>query len=92
MSDNVNPRRLASDHMTGRATERLAMPPQAVWKFPFSSIFICGGHGEWSVATRSITPSLRPCHNCSRFARLRMGGAHLQSVAPSAIASAVKCK
>ena len=34
MSDSVNPRRLASVHINGSASERLAMPPQAVWKLP----------------------------------------------------------
>ncbi len=29
-SSNVNPRRLASVHISGSATERLAMPPHAV--------------------------------------------------------------
>ena len=54
---SVNPRWLASVHINGSAIERLAMPPQAVLKLPSSSRFIDGGQGEWSVATRSITPS-----------------------------------
>ena len=38
------------------------MPPQARSKRPVSVRFIAGGQGEWSVATRSMVPSRRPCH------------------------------
>src|SRR5258708_39559601 len=91
-SNNVNPRRLASVHISGRATERLAIPPQAVRKLPSARPFIDGGHGEWAVTTRSIVLSLRPCHNLSQFSRLRIDGAHLPSLAPFPIASAVQCR
>src|SRR5437660_5300643 len=87
-SVKVNPRRLASVHITGSATERLEIPPQAVLKFPSSNPFIAGGQGEWSVATKSIVPCLRPCHNASQFSRPRTGGAQLDNVAPSAMFSA----
>src|SRR6202023_1004166 len=91
-STNVNPRLLASVHISGSATEMLAIPPQAVWKFPSVSRFIAGGQGEWSVTTMLIAPSLRPCHSLSQFSRLRIGGAHLLSVALSRIVSAARCR
>ena len=50
--------------------------------------FIAGGQGEWSLATRSMTPASSADHNASLLARSRIGGAHLKSVAPSAISSA----
>ncbi len=37
-------------------------------------------------------PVAQPCHNFSRFSRSRIGGAHLNSVAPSAISSAANVK
>ena len=42
------------------------------------------------MATRSIIPSLSPCHKASQFSRLRIGGAHLHNVAPSGMSSAVE--
>src|SRR5438270_12858887 len=80
ISVSVNLREVASVHMMGRANDRLAIPPHAVWKFLSLSRFISGGQGEWSVATRSITFSRSHCQSFSRFSRLRIGGAHLKSV------------
>ncbi len=81
----------------GRTSD--AMPPHASSKRPvsspccvISSRFISGGQGEWSVAIKSMTPSLNACHSASRLAALRMGGAHLKRVAPSAISSAAQCQ
>ena len=45
-------------------------------------------HGEWSLTTQSITPSASPCHSRSWFAASRIGGQHLNCVAPSGISSA----
>src|SRR6202035_4324426 len=91
-SVRVNPRLLDSVHITGNATDRLDIPPHAVLKLPSSSFFIGGGHGEWSVATRSITPSISTCHSRSQFSRLRIGGAHLHSVAPLLMGSEFRCR
>ena len=51
ISISVNPRRLASVHITASATERLEIPPHAVLKFPSSSLLhrrrtgrMIGGH------------------------------------------------
>ncbi len=52
-----------------------------------------GGQGEWSVAMRSMVPSMRACQSCSRLAALRMAGADLQRVGPlglSGMVSAVR--
>jgi hypothetical protein len=75
---------------TDKATEMLAIPPQAVAKLLSSRRFIAGGQGEWSVAMRSMMPSRTASHSCSRFSALRMGGAHLWKVLPSGISSAAK--
>ncbi len=64
------------------------MPPHARSHRPSTRCFISGGQGEWSVATKSITPSASARHSASRFAASRIGGAHLNCVAPSAISSA----
>ena len=54
-------------------------------KRPSSRRFISGGQGEWSVVTISIGPSSSAAHSASRLAAPRIGGAHLNSVAPSGI-------
>jgi hypothetical protein len=51
-----------------------------------------GGHGEWSDTTQSIDPSTSACHSVSRFAADRMGGHHLNSVAPSGTSSAASAR
>ena len=84
------PSRVAASpvHSTGSARPRLAMPPQARSQRPSSRRFIAGGQGEWSVVTISISPASSAAHSASRLAAPRMGGAHLNSVAPSGISSA----
>ncbi len=69
-----------------------AMPPHAVMKSPLSRCFNAGGQGEWSLAIRSMSPSISPCHSRSRCSSSRIGGAHLNSVAPSAISSAANVR
>ena len=49
-----------------------------------------GGAGEWSLAIRSMSPDVRPCQRPSRSRALRIGGAHLNAVAPLAIWSGVE--
>jgi hypothetical protein len=63
-----NPRRSSAVHITGSASPRLAMPPQARSQRPSSRRFIAGGQGEWSVVTMSINPSSSAAHNASRLA------------------------
>jgi hypothetical protein len=52
--------------------------------------FNFGGQGEWSDATRSISPSINAFQRASRSVESLIGGAHLYSVAPSGISSAAK--
>ena len=52
-------------------------------KSPSARCFIAGGAGEWSLAMKSSSPASRPCHSPSRSTRSRIGGAHLNAVAPS---------
>ena len=64
------------------------MPPQAAAKSPLSSRLSDGVDGEWSETIASIVPSARDCHSDSRFHPPRIGGQHLNSVAPSGTVSA----
>src|SRR5215212_2711394 len=89
-SSTVNPRRRASVQMIGSLSCSDAMPPQAFIKSPLSRNFISPGQGEWSDTIKSIVPSARPCHSPSRFSRSRIGGQHLNSVAPTGTSSAAK--
>src|SRR6266404_4371135 len=82
----------ASVQTTGRRSWSEDMPPQAARKSPLSDSFISEGHGEWSETTTSNMPWTRASHNASRFFRSRIGGQHLNSVAPSGILSAAKYK
>ncbi len=66
------------------------MPPQAAPKSPVSLRFSSGGQGEWSDTTQSITPDSSPRHSASRLAAFRIGGQHLNSVAPGGTSSAAK--
>jgi hypothetical protein len=64
------------------------MPPQAAAKSPVSRRFSSGVHGEWSLTTHVIRPSASARHSASAFAASRIGGQHLNSVAPSGIRAA----
>ncbi len=66
------------------------MPPHAVPKSPV--VLMSAVAGEWSETTRSMVPSRRPSQSSSRLAASRIGGQHLNSVAPSAISSAVNVR
>ena len=44
--------------------------------------------GEWSLTIASIVPSTTPSHSRSRLEASRIGGQHLNSLAPSGISSA----
>ena len=68
------------------------MPPHAAPKSPLSSRFSSGVHGEWSDTTQSIVPSASADHSSSRLAASRIGGQHLNWVAPSGISSALKTR
>jgi hypothetical protein len=68
------------------------MPPQARPKSPCSRCLRAGVHGEWSDTTMSMSPRARPAHSFSRFSVSRMGGAHLNQVAPSGMCSASKVR
>src|ERR1700721_1669101 len=72
-------------HITGRASCREAIPPQALKKSPVRRCFIAGGDGEWSDATKSIAPLPRAFQRFLLFCKSRMGGAHLYSVRPFGI-------
>ncbi len=65
------------------------MPPQAVAK---SSVLRSAVDGEWSVTTQSMVPSARACQRRSWLAASRMGGQHLNSLAPSGTSSAVRVR
>ena len=82
------PRRAASVHTAGRPSWTEAMPPQASPKSPVSSRLAATVHGEWSDTTQSIVPSSSPAHSASRLASSRIGGQHLNWVAPSGTSSA----
>src|SRR6266576_1775969 len=71
-----------SVHITERPSCTEEIPPQARKKSPVSLHFISGGDGEWSDATRSIVPFASPFQRRLRLSFSRMGGAHLNSVAP----------
>ncbi len=85
------PRKRALVHTADSANWSDAMPPQHPKKFPSDS-FIDGGHGEWSDATRSMSPSISASHNAALSPDERIGGAHLNSVAPSGISSAANVR
>ncbi|CAM5712036.1 hypothetical protein SBADM41S_06263 [Streptomyces badius] len=65
------------------------MPPQAEAK---SGVFRSVVHGEWSLTMQSIVPSASPAHSASWLAASRIGGQHLNSVAPSGTSSAVRVR
>ena len=46
--------------------------------------------GEWSDTTMSMSPAASPSHSRSRLRAPRIGGQHLNSVAPSGTSSASK--
>ena len=66
------------------------MPPQAAAKSPVSGRLRSGVHGEWSETTQSIVPSASARHSASRLAASRIGGQHLNSVAPSGTVAGVE--
>jgi hypothetical protein len=68
------------------------MPPQAAAKSPVSSAFIGGGQGEWSDTIVSMMPARRPAHSASRLSADRIGGQHLNWVAPSGTSSAARAR
>jgi len=86
------PRRRASVQMAGNPNCREEVSPQAAAKSPMSSRFNSGVHGESSETMTSMVPSATAAHSSSRFAASRVGGQHLNSVAPSGISSAAKIK
>ncbi len=65
------------------------MPPQAV---PKSAVFRSAVDGEWSVTTQSTVPSARARQSRSWLAASRIGGQHLNSLAPSGTSSAVRVR
>lgn len=65
------------------------MPPHAVEK---SSVFRSAVEGEWSDTMQSIVPSASASHSRSWLAASRMGGQHLNSLAPSGTSSAVRVR
>ena len=86
------PRDRAAVQTAGRLSWSEAMPPQAAPKSPLPGCFSPGGQGEWSEATRSTSPSASPCQSRSRLAASRIGGQHLNWVAPSGISSAQRAR
>ncbi|GAA3039014.1 hypothetical protein GCM10020000_16620 [Streptomyces olivoverticillatus] len=85
----VCPRRRASVHSTGSPSWREEMPPQAR---PKSGTLRSVVQGEWSETTQSTVPAASPAHSASWLAASRMGGQHLNSVAPSGTSSAVRVR
>src|SRR6266481_5553054 len=79
-----------SVHITERLSCTEEIPPQARKKSPVSLHFISGGDGEWSDATRSMVPFASPFQRRLRLSFSRMGGAHLNSVAPRPMSRGVK--
>src|SRR6202795_4008286 len=75
-------RSVMSVHITERLSCTEEIPPQARKKSPMSLHFNSGGDGEWSDATRSMVPFASPFQRRLRLSFSRMGGAHLNSVAP----------
>ncbi|CAM5622376.1 hypothetical protein SAVIM338S_05842 [Streptomyces avidinii] len=65
------------------------MPPHAVAKSP---VFRSAVEGEWSETMQSMVPSASASHRRSWLADSRMGGQHLNSVAPSGTSSAVRVR
>ena len=86
------PRARAPVQTAGRATCSEAMPPQAAPKSPSSSRLRSGVHGEWSLTTRSMSPSASAAHSASRCRASRIGGQHLKDVAPSGTSSAANVR
>src|SRR5579862_1393956 len=86
-SARLNPLVRAPLQTIDKASCSEEIPLQALPKSPSTRVFIEAGLGEWSETTRSSTPPRRPCHNSSRFASSRIGGAHLKRVSPSLISS-----
>src|SRR5690606_6274598 len=86
------PRCRAWVHTADRPSCRLETPPQACPKSPVSKRFSSGVHGEWSLTTQSTVPSASPRQSSSRLPASRMGGQHLNWVAPSGISSAQKVR
>ena len=87
-SVSVTPRGRAAVQTAARPSCSDAMPPQACPKSPVSSRLRSAVHGEWSDTTMSMSPSARPAHSRSWLAASRIGGQHLNSVAPSGTSSA----
>ncbi|CAM5383750.1 hypothetical protein SGLAM104S_03253 [Streptomyces glaucescens] len=83
------PRSRAAVHTAARLSWRPEMPPHAVAK---SSVLRSAVDGEWSVTTQSMVPSASACHSRSWLAASRMGGQHLNSLAPSGTSSAVRVR
>ena len=57
-----------------------------------SKRFNSGVDGEWSLTMQSMVPSRKPPQSISRLADSRIGGQHLNWVAPSGIDSEVKLR
>ena len=76
----------------GRVICNEAPPPKAAAKSPVCTCFMSGVHGEWSETTIEMVRSASPRHSRSAFAASRMGGAVLNSVAPSGTSSAVRAR
>ena len=82
----------AAVQITGRPSCTEAMPPQAAAKSPVSCRFSSGVHGEWSLTTQVIRPSASAAQSRSALAASRIGGQHLNSVAPAGIAAASRVR
>src|SRR3954447_21223239 len=72
---------------SGSSVWQPAIPPQAAVNSP---CFISGGHGEWSEATKAMSPIA--FQSCSRSWALRSGGAHFARVPRCSRSSSVSVR
>ena len=91
-SASVWPRARAPVHTAGSPSWTEAMPPQAAPKSPPPRFLSSAVQGEWSETTQSMSPAASAAQSASRLAASRIGGQHLNSVAPSAMCSASKVR
>ena len=91
-STSEYPRSRASVHTADRPTCSDEIPPQAGPKSPSSSRLSSEVQGEWSETMQSMSPRPSARHSSSRLSASRIGGQHLNWVAPSAMASASKTR
>src|SRR4051794_41903508 len=80
---SVSPRARAPVHTAGSETCSEAIPPHARPKSPTSSRLSSGVHGEWSLTTRSTSPSASAAQSASRCAASRIGGEDLKDGGPA---------